>query len=37
MYDVPSRRNVQEIVLNEEVIEKGEPPIVALRSEAESA
>src|SRR5512136_581410 len=37
MYDVPSRRNVQEIVLSEEVIEKGEPPIVALRSEAESA
>jgi ATP-dependent Clp protease ATP-binding subunit ClpX len=37
MYDVPSRRNVQEIVISEDVIEKGEPPIVVLRKEAESA
>src|SRR5574341_2350412 len=32
-----SRRNVQEIVINEEVIERSEPPIVVLRKEAESA
>ncbi len=37
MYDVPSRRNVQEIVISEEVIEKGEQPIVVLRKEQESA
>ncbi len=37
MYDVPSRRNVKEIVLNEDVIEKNEPPIIVLRKEAESA
>jgi ATP-dependent Clp protease ATP-binding subunit ClpX len=37
MYEVPSRRNVQEIVLNEDVIERSEPPIVVLRKEAESA
>ncbi len=37
MYEVPSRRNVQEIVINEEVIERSEPPIVVLRKEAESA
>ena len=37
MYDVPSRRNVQEIVISEDVIDKGEPPIVVLRKEAESA
>src|SRR5512136_1201695 len=37
MYDVPSRRNVQEIVISEDVIDKGEPPIVVLRKEQESA
>jgi ATP-dependent Clp protease ATP-binding subunit ClpX len=37
MYDVPSRRNVQEIVISEEVIEKGEQPLVVLRKEQESA
>ena len=37
MYDVPSRRNVQEIVISEEVIEKGEKPLVVLRKEQESA
>jgi len=37
MYDVPSRRNVQEIVISEDVIEKGEQPIVVLRKEQESA
>jgi ATP-dependent Clp protease ATP-binding subunit ClpX len=37
MYDVPSRRNVQEIVISEDVIEKHEQPIVVLRKEQESA
>jgi len=37
MYDVPSRRNVGEIVISEEVIDKGEAPLVLLKKEAESA
>src|SRR5512147_182688 len=37
MYDVPSRRNVREIVISEDVIEKREPPIVVIQKEAESA
>jgi ATP-dependent Clp protease ATP-binding subunit ClpX len=37
MYDVPSRRNVQEIVISEDVIDRNEPPIVVLAKEAESA
>jgi ATP-dependent Clp protease ATP-binding subunit ClpX len=37
MYDVPSRRNVREIVISEDVIEKHEPPLVVMQKEAESA
>jgi ATP-dependent Clp protease ATP-binding subunit ClpX len=37
MYDVPSRRNVAEIVISEEVIDKGEPPLVVMKQEQESA
>ncbi len=37
MYDVPSRRNVREIVISEDVIDKGEAPLVVLQKEAESA
>jgi ATP-dependent Clp protease ATP-binding subunit ClpX len=37
MYDVPSRRNVREIVISEDVIDKHEPPIVVIQKEAESA
>jgi ATP-dependent Clp protease ATP-binding subunit ClpX len=37
MYDVPSKRNVREIVISEDVIEKNEPPLVAMQKEAESA
>src|SRR5512138_1429153 len=37
MYDVPSRRNVREIVISEDVVEKNEPPIVVIQKEAESA
>jgi len=37
MYDVPSRRTVAEIVISEDVIDKGEPPLVVVQKEAESA
>jgi ATP-dependent Clp protease ATP-binding subunit ClpX len=37
MYDVPSRRNVREIVISEDVIEKQEQPLVVMQKEAESA
>jgi ATP-dependent Clp protease ATP-binding subunit ClpX len=37
MYDVPGRRNVAEIVISEDTIDKGEPPLVVVRKEAESA
>jgi ATP-dependent Clp protease ATP-binding subunit ClpX len=37
MYDVPSKRNVREIVISEDVIEKNEAPLVVLQKEAESA
>jgi ATP-dependent Clp protease ATP-binding subunit ClpX len=37
MYDVPSKRNVREIVISEDVIDKGEAPLVLMQKEAESA
>jgi ATP-dependent Clp protease ATP-binding subunit ClpX len=37
MYDVPSRRNVREIVISEDTIDKKEAPIIVLAKEAESA
>jgi ATP-dependent Clp protease ATP-binding subunit ClpX len=37
MYDVPSRRNVREIVISEDVIDKKEQPLVVMQKEAESA
>ena len=37
MYDVPSRRNVREIVISEDVVQKHEPPLVVMEKEAESA
>jgi ATP-dependent Clp protease ATP-binding subunit ClpX len=37
MYDVPSRRNVREIVISEDTIDKKEPPIIVMAKEAESA
>jgi ATP-dependent Clp protease ATP-binding subunit ClpX len=37
MYDVPSRRNVREIVISQDVVEKNEPPLVVMEKEAESA
>jgi len=37
MYDVPSRDDVEEVVVSEEVVEQGAEPILALKREAESA
>jgi len=37
MYDIPSRDDVDECVINEEVIEQGANPLLVLKQEAESA
>ncbi len=37
MYDIPSRNDVEECVINEEVIEQGSAPLMVLKQEAESA
>ncbi|HVO18756.1 MAG TPA: ATP-dependent Clp protease ATP-binding subunit ClpX [Anaeromyxobacter sp.] len=37
MYDVPSRRNVREIVISEDVVDRNEPPLIVMEKEAESA
>jgi len=37
MYDLPSRDDVEECVINEEVIEQGSEPILVYKQEAESA
>ncbi len=37
MYDIPSRNDVEECVINEEVIEQGIAPLMVLKQEAESA
>ena len=37
MYDLPSKRNVREVVISEDVIEKQEPPLVVMQKEAGSA
>ena len=37
MYDVPSRSGIKEVVINEEVITKGEPPLIVYQKEAEMA
>ena len=37
MYDIPSRDDVEECIINEEVIEQGTQPLLALKQEAESA
>ncbi|MEJ2133285.1 MAG: ATP-dependent Clp protease ATP-binding subunit ClpX, partial [Gammaproteobacteria bacterium] len=36
MYDIPSRDDVEECVINEEVIEQGTKPLLVLKQEAES-
>ena len=37
MYDLPSREDIEECVINEEVIEQGSKPLLVLKREAESA
>jgi ATP-dependent Clp protease ATP-binding subunit ClpX len=37
MYDIPSRDDVEECVINEEVIEQGSKPLMVLKQEAASA
>jgi ATP-dependent Clp protease ATP-binding subunit ClpX len=37
MYDIPSREDVEECVINEEVIEQGSNPLMVVKQEAESA
>ena len=37
MYDVPSRQGIKEVVINEEVITKGDAPLIVYQKEAELA
>jgi ATP-dependent Clp protease ATP-binding subunit ClpX len=37
MYDVPSRQGIKEVVINEEVITKNDPPLIVYQKEAELA
>jgi ATP-dependent Clp protease ATP-binding subunit ClpX len=37
MYDIPSRGGIKEVVINEEVITKGEAPLIVYQKEAELA
>ena len=37
MYDIPSRDDVEECIINEEVVEQGSKPLLVLKQEAESA
>jgi len=37
MYDVPSETDIKEVVLNEETIENGSPPMIVYEKQAESA
>ncbi len=37
MYDIPSRRDVRECVISEEVVRHGEPPILLFEAKTESA
>ena len=37
MYDIPSRDDVEECVVNEEVIQQGNEPLLVFKREAESA
>jgi len=37
MYDIPSRDDVEEVIVSEEVVEQGADPLLVLKHEAESA
>ncbi len=36
MYDIPSRNDVEECVINEEVIEQGSNPLMVIKQEPEA-
>jgi ATP-dependent protease Clp ATPase subunit len=35
MYEVPSKANIKEVVVNEEVVVKGDTPLIVYEKEAE--
>ncbi len=37
MYDVPSKQGIKEVVINDDVISRGEPPLIVYENEAELA
>ena len=37
MYDVPSKQGIKEVVISDDVIVKGEPPLIVYEKEAELA
>ena len=37
MYEVPGRNGIKEVVINEDVITKREPPLIVYQKEAELA
>ena len=37
MYDIPSRSGIKEVVINDDVITKREPPLIVYQKEAELA
>ena len=37
MYELPSRDDVEECIINEDVIEQGSEPLLVVKREAESA
>ena len=37
MFEIPSKDNIEEVVVSEEVVAKNEKPIVVYRREAETA
>ncbi|NTV53939.1 MAG: ATP-dependent Clp protease ATP-binding subunit ClpX, partial [Syntrophaceae bacterium] len=37
MYDIPSRSDVKEVIINEDVVKKGETPILLFESKTETA
>jgi len=37
MYDIPSRSDVKEVIINEDVVKEGEKPILLFESKTETA
>jgi ATP-dependent Clp protease ATP-binding subunit ClpX len=37
MYDIPSRSDVKEVIINEDVVKKGETPILLFEPKTETA